>query len=182
VTTVTTTFAGTPRTVVIVLDDPATVGDPVSARQLLLGLDGAKRTRDAAGGERAPVLLTMDNRSVLAYEIVPTGDQPVTVSIASEEGWSLVGVLGSEALNATGAIALIASRGLDAVVQPMAPTGGTPGTAISLLSWAGPIRDADERATAKARAQGAAAVQALARKRSALRPARSTTRKTGGTR
>ena len=95
VSTVTTTFTDAPRTVVIVLDDPAAFGKTVEGRQLLLGLDGAKRVRDARGRERRPVLLTMENRSVLAYDIVPAGDRPVMVTIASEEGWSLVGVMGS---------------------------------------------------------------------------------------
>lgn len=155
VSTVTTTFNGKPRTVVIVLDDPAATGDPATARQLLLGLDGASRARDA-GGERAPVLLTMDNRSVLAYDIVADGDRPVVVTIASEEGWSLVGVMASDQVDATGAVALISSRGLDAPIAPFAMTGGVEGAAISRLLWIGPTRTPVERAIARARAQGQA--------------------------
>jgi hypothetical protein len=182
VSTVTTTFAGAPRTVLIVLDDPASAGDPVAARQLLLGLDGAERARDAAGDERLPVLLTMDNRSVLAYDIVPEGNRPVVVTIASEAGWSLVGVMASEDVDATGAIALVASRGLDAAMQPFATTSSTEGVATSRLAWVGPTRSADERAAAKARSQGGAAVLSLARKRDTARAARSSSRKTGGRR
>jgi hypothetical protein len=154
VSTVTTTFTDAPRTVVIVLDDPAAFGKTVEGRQLLLGLDGAKRVRDARGRERRPVLLTMENRSVLAYDIVPAGgDRPVMVTIASEEGWSLVGVMGSARITAAGAIALISARGLDTAVRPLAARSLN-GAAPSRLTWLGPTRTADERAKAKALASG----------------------------
>ena len=42
------------------------------------------------------MLLAMENRSVLAYDVVPDGTGPVVVTIASELGWSLVGVHGLE--------------------------------------------------------------------------------------
>ncbi|MFT3666668.1 DUF6603 domain-containing protein [Piscinibacter sp.] len=159
--TVTTTFAVAARTVLIVLDDPAAAGQPVSARQLLLGLDGAARALDAAGNERAPVLLAMDNRSVLAYAVVPDGgDQPVVVSIASEQGWSLVGVMASAEVDATGAVALIASRGLDAAMQPFAVMNPAEGAVTSRLAWVAPTRSASQRAAAKALAQGGPAVPA----------------------
>jgi hypothetical protein len=175
ISTVTTSFSIAPRTVLIALDDPAAAGDPVEARQLLLGLDGASRARDAAGTARAPVLLAMDNRSVLAYDIVPDGDKPVVVTIASEEGWSLVGVMASADVDATGAVALISSRGLDAAMQPFATASPTEGAVTSRLAWVAPTRNADQRATARARAQGGTAVAALARR--TARHARSTSRK-----
>ena len=178
--TVTTTFAIKPRTVLIALDDPAAAGDPVAARQLLLGLDGAARARDAAGNERAPVLLTMDNRSVLAYDVVAEGGRPVVVTIASEAGWSLVGVMASADLDATGAVALLSSRGLDAAMQPFAVAGAGEPAATSRLAWVAPLRSADERATAKARAQGGTAIVSLARRMA--RAARSTSRRSGGQR
>jgi hypothetical protein len=151
VCTVTTTFAVAPTTVVIVLDDPAAFGDAAGGRQLLLGLDGAERARDAAGEERRPVLLAMENRSVLAYDIVPGRDRPVVVTIASELGWSLVGVMGSAQLDAAGAIALISARGLDAAVQPFA-AAAPPGTAAE-LEWRGPSRTPAERQRAQALAR-----------------------------
>jgi large repetitive protein len=157
VSTVTTTFAEAPRTVVIVLDDPAAFGGTVGGRQLLLGLDGAVRPRDARGRDRPPVLLTMENRSVLAYDVIPQRGQPVVVTIASEEGWSLVGVLGSAELTAAGAIALISSRGLDAAVRPFAagPTDPTREAAeVSRLTWVGPTRTALQRREARAMAAG----------------------------
>jgi hypothetical protein len=177
--TVTTTFSIAPRTVLIALDDPASTGDPVTARQLLLGLDGATRALDAAGKERAPVLLAMDNRSVLAYDVLPEADKPVVVTIASEAGWSLVGVLASAELDATGAVALLSSRGLDAAMQPLAPAGEG-GAPASRIAWVAATRNADEREVARARAQGGAAVAALARR--VARAARNPQRKTQGRR
>ncbi len=153
VSTVTTTFAAAPAAVVIILDDPAAFGDPVAGRQLLLGLDGAERARDAAGAARPPVLLTMENRSILAYDIVPERDRPVVVTIASEAGWSLVGVMGSAHLNAAGAIALIAARGLDAALRPFSPRATTP-DGTSRLAWRGPTRSDEERRQARALALG----------------------------
>ena len=183
VSTVTTTFSVAARTVLIALDDPAAAGDPVAARQLLLGLDGASRARDAAGNARAPVLLAMDNRSVLAYDIVPDGDKPVVVTIASEQGWSLVGVMASNDVDATGAVALLSARGLDAAMQAFATTSATEAAAISLLAWVAPTRSAGERATARARAQGGAAVAALARRTArTARAAHEKPRKPGGRR
>jgi hypothetical protein len=151
--TVTTSFSDAPTTVVIVLDDPAAFGNTVDGRQLLLGLDGATRARDARGREKPPVLLTMENRSVLAYDVIPTGDRPVAVTIASEAGWSLVGVMASARLTAAGAIALISARGLDASIRPLAARSLSQ-TAPSRLVWLGPTRTPAERATAKLRASG----------------------------
>jgi hypothetical protein len=150
VTTVTTTFTEPPRTVVIVLDDPAAFGQAVGGRTLLLGLDGAARAQDGSGRERPPVLLATESRSVLAYDIVPQRNRPVVVTIASETGWSLVGVMGSAHLEAAGAIALISARGLDAAIQPFAFTSAT--TARSVLRWLGPTRTPQERQAAKLRA------------------------------
>jgi hypothetical protein len=139
--TVTTRFAEPVSTVVIVIDDPAAFGDPVDGRQLLLGLEGAVRATES-GVDRPPVVLAMENRSVLAYEVVPTDDGPVSVTIASELGWSLAGVMGSELLTDEGAIALISARGLDAAVRPFAV--GSEG--VTRLKWDGATRtDRDRR-------------------------------------
>jgi hypothetical protein len=158
VSTVTTTFTEPAQCVLIALDDPAALGDPVDGRQLLLGLDGAARAQDATGGDRAPVLLTMDNRSVLAYDILPAAPDangaraPVVVTIASQRGWALVGVMGSVDLDAASAIVLVAARGLDAALQPLAPTDAATVPPASVLTWIGPVRNATERQRAKARA------------------------------
>jgi hypothetical protein len=164
VTTVTTTFTEGPRTVLIVLDDPAVAGEDIAGRQLLLGLDGGARATDAAGKERAPVLLAMDNRSVLAYDVVPELNadgkfNTVVVTIGSQDGWSLVGVMGSASLNAEGAIALVASRGLDAALLPLAPRG-TEAAPASRFVWQGPVRSERERQAARASAAGIAPASA----------------------
>jgi hypothetical protein len=75
------------------------------------------------------------------------------ISIASQAGWSLVGVLGSAAVNATGALALVAARGLDAALEPFAATRSTEAAAVSRLVWQGATRTPAERAAAQARAQ-----------------------------
>ena len=142
----------------ISLDDPAALGDAVDGRQLLLGLDGAERAQDGNAQERGPVLLTMDNRSVLAYDIVPDKPDangtraPIVVTIASQRGWALVGVMGSVELDAALAIALVADRGLDAALRPLAATNPASVPAASVLAWIGPVRSAAQRAVAKARA------------------------------
>jgi len=151
VTTVTTTFASAPKSVVIVLDDPAGFGNSVGGRTLLLGLDGATRARDASGQDAPPVLLATESRSVLAYDIAPDGNRPVVVTIASEAGWALVGVMGSVQLDASGTIASISSRGLDAAIQQLASKSSDAGEP-SVLRWLGPTRTPDERQLAKLRA------------------------------
>jgi large repetitive protein len=151
VSTVTTTFSTAPSTVVVVLDDPAAFGDSVDGRTLLLGLDGAHRALDAARRERPPVLLVAENRSILAYDVVPDGDRPVVVTIASQAGWSLVGVMGSSQIDATGAIALVSARGLDSAIHPFASATAGAGD-LSRLSWIGPTRTPEERRIAQMRA------------------------------
>ena len=147
--TVATTFVDPVRMVLVVLDDPALAGDPSAARQLLLGLDGAVRARDATG-DRPPVLLVMDNRSVLAYDIVADGDRPVVVTIASDDDWSLVGVMASTGIDARSAVASIGARGLDAVVAPFAATPVAGTDTSSRLAWRGPVRSRQARIAARA--------------------------------
>jgi hypothetical protein len=135
--TVTTRFRPDVRTVLVAVDDPTAFGGDIAGRGLVLGLDGATRVTDGSGRERPPVLLTSENRSVLAYDVEPLGDPiPVRVTIATEQGWSLVGVMGSADLGAEAAIALVSSRGLDAALRPLAQ--GTTGT--SRLEWLGERR------------------------------------------
>ena len=77
---------------------------------------------------------------MLSYAIVPGDPEgsgtPVTVTIASEQGWSLVGVLGSETSAPDELVALVGARGLDAALRPLAP--GT--TGMSRLEWHGERR------------------------------------------
>ena len=130
VSTVTTRFTNASRTVVIVLDDPTALGGASAGRRLVLALDGAERVKDARGEDLPPVLLASENRSVLAYAVAPTAG-PVTVTVACEQGWSLVGVLASPELSPDGAVSLISARGLDAALNPFVPAT----TGSSRLAW-----------------------------------------------
>ena len=60
--------------------------------------------------------------------------------------------MGSVDLDAASAIALIAARGLDAALQPLAATDAASVQPASVLTWIGPVRSATERHRAKARA------------------------------
>jgi hypothetical protein len=87
----------------------------------------------------APAIVAIGNRSVLVYDIVPDPAVPrsragiVTVSVLSQDGWHLAGVLGSG-----GGSALIVERvvanGLDAALQPLVQSAG--GTVQ--LAWIAP--------------------------------------------
>jgi hypothetical protein len=112
----------------------------------------------------------MESRSVLAYDIVPERSRPVVVTIASETGWSLVGVMGSTQVDSAGAIALISARGLDAAIKPLASRTAAAGER-SVLRWLGPTRTPEERRTAKLRAGARPIVPA----RDAQRPRADTT-------
>jgi hypothetical protein len=146
-TTVTTRFARPVRSVVLVFDDPETSGALVDGRELRLGLIGATRTIDD-GRPRPPVVLSSENRSFLAYDIEPDriagggegggggggggrGPVPVEVTVVSQPGWSVVGVLAGTDLDAKASMALLAARGLDASTIPMA----TGGRGVARLRW-----------------------------------------------
>jgi hypothetical protein len=108
------------------------------------------------------VLLTMDNRSVLAYDIAPDEPDargtraPVVVTIASQRGWALVGVMGSVELDAESAIALVAARGLDAALRPLAVINTASTPPASMLVWIGPVRSQlSERSRRRERPHGA---------------------------
>ncbi len=137
VSTVATTFAAPVTTVVVVLDDPNAFGDVRDGRDLVLALGGASRATDAAGDLIPPVVLTGEQRNVVAYDVVPQrGDdrEALVVTVASEEGWSLAGVLGADGLSAEAVIAVITTRGLDAATHPVAEGG----RGITRLEWLGP--------------------------------------------
>jgi hypothetical protein len=122
--TVSTRFAQPVTVVLVALDDPEALGGDVDGRKLALGLDGAARAADAAGNAKPPVVLVADNRSVLAYDVVPEGANPVTVTVATEQGWSLAGVFGAVGITAEAAVAPLAAQGFDAALRPLAPGSG----------------------------------------------------------
>jgi hypothetical protein len=130
---VTTRFVVAVTVVVVALDDPVATD---AAKGLSLGLTGAQRTLGADGAPVAPTSVVRGNRTFLLYSVAPSADEAVTVSVASEDGWHLAGVLG-----ATGSLAataeLLAARGLDAAARPTLPgVGGMRG-----LRWSDPGTD-----------------------------------------
>ena len=102
----------------------------------------------------------MGNRSVLAYDVVPDGAGAVTVTIATEQGWSLVGVLGSDLLDADGAASLVSARGLDASLGRLADGPGR-----TALGWRGETRTPRQRAAARAAATPRAPAPARRRRK-----------------
>jgi hypothetical protein len=106
-------------------------------------LAGAERMVAADGDPVPPSVITGAVRSVVVYPIVPgdpaCGAGPVTVTVASEDGWRLVGVLAGP--DVATVAATVAARGVDDAVRPM-----TAGTGAVRLSWNG---DGPERARAR---------------------------------
>jgi hypothetical protein len=124
---VNTRFTAAASTVAIVLDEPVGTTAP---RDLSLTLEGADRAMGPDGAPRLPTVVSVGQRSVLIYAIVPDiatrrGAVGITVSVARQDGVRLAGVLGGT--ETPDAMAdRIARNGLDAVVQPLVPTtGGT---------------------------------------------------------
>ena len=60
--------------------------------------------------------------------------------------------MGSVELDAASAIALVADRGLDAALRPLAAINPASVPPASVLAWIGPVRSAAQREVAKARA------------------------------
>lgn len=127
---VVTRFVSPVTVVVVAIDDP--VGTD-AARGISLGLSGALRPLGADGAPSPPLSALRGNRTFLAYEVEPDPEEPVVVSVASEDGWHLAGVLGG-AGSAASVADLLASRGIDAAVRPVLPgVGGS-----RSLSWQQP--------------------------------------------
>ncbi|HEY7487640.1 MAG TPA: DUF6603 domain-containing protein [Streptosporangiaceae bacterium] len=131
-----TRFAEPVDVVVIAIDDPAAVGvDPggQGGRGLAMGLSGARRVRRADGGEEPPTVVVNQGRGYTVYAVEPRPGEfgkSVVVTVASEDGWHLVGVLGGR-----GDVATIADRlataGIGDLMRPFAPGQG----GAVRLSW-----------------------------------------------
>ncbi len=123
---VSTRFREAVTAVAIVLDDPI---DSEAARGLSLTLEGANRASNPNGSSVAPAIVAIGNRSVLVYDIVPDPATPrsaagaVTVSVLSQDGWHLAGVLGSAEGSAL-IVERVVANGLDAVLQPLVQSAG----------------------------------------------------------
>ena len=114
-----TRFVDPITTVVIALDDPSADG----ARNLSLGLAGATCVPQADGSPAPPRAVVRANRTFLIYDVVPDRKNAVTVTVASDAGWHLAGVLGG-AVSADVVASWATGRGLDAMVRPVLPGAG----------------------------------------------------------
>jgi hypothetical protein len=132
-TTVATRFLDRPRAVAVVLDQP--IGTE-AGQGLAMTLDGAERMTGPDGNPLPPTVVASGTRSAVIYTIEP-GEGAVTVTVASEAGWHLVGVVG--ALTSAAIADTLAERGLDAAVCLLAAGGGR----VS-FSWSGAAEEPEE--------------------------------------
>ncbi len=142
---VVTRFTQPFRTLAIFIDDPVASD---TARGLSLVLDGADRRVGADKQPVPPTVVVAGNRSVLIYPIIPSGSAagaapgPITVSVASQEGWHLSGVMAGDdtpaAMAGDDTPAAMADRitrnGRDALVAPLVSSHG----GSVQLQWAAP--------------------------------------------
>jgi hypothetical protein len=126
---VSTRFAAPVTLVVVALDDP-TLTD--AGRGLSLAIEGGQRAAGADGAPVAPTVVVRGQRALLLYPIVPDGGGAVTVSVASEDGWHLVGVMAAViGADVEAVAAQLASTSLDLLVRGAV----APGTAQAQLAW-----------------------------------------------
>jgi hypothetical protein len=126
-TTVTTRFTDQPFAVAIVLDQPVGTETGVG---LAMTLGGAQRLTANDGAPFSPTVVVAGMRSVVIYPIVPDPEGPVTVTVASEDGWHVVGMMAGTDVDAVADV--IAARGVDGSVRPL-----TAGTGTVALTWEG---------------------------------------------
>jgi hypothetical protein len=130
---VATRFVSPVQAVAVLIDDPASSD---AARGLALTLDGANRLTDASGQPLPPTVVVIANRSALIYPLAPPPSPalgPVTVSVGSQDGWHLAGVIGgNESLDSMAK--RIAANGLEALVAPIVATG----QGLVQLAWRPP--------------------------------------------
>lgn len=126
---VATRFAEPVSLVIVALDDPA---GSAAGRGLSLALEGADRALGAGGEPVAPTVVIRGQRVMLLYAVVAAGKEGVTVSIASEDGWHLVGVMAAPVGADVEAVASeLAQTSLDLLVRGAV----APGTAQATMEW-----------------------------------------------
>ena len=131
-----TRFARRLTVLAVVLDDPtsanlSTSGNKSAGRGLSLSITGAARPLDEQGEPRAPVLVVRGQRVALVYELLPdvaANGMPVgsgvSVGVASEDGWHLVGVVAPvDGVSVDAFAALLAQDTLDVLVRGPIATG-----------------------------------------------------------
>ena len=119
-TIVTTEFSEPVQTIAIFIDEP--IGSD-AAQGLALTLDGADRAVDQRGQPVPPIVVSVANRTVLIYSITRDDSslQPVSVSIGSQDGWHLAGVLaGNDAPQLMAQ--RVAATGIDVLIAPLVPS------------------------------------------------------------
>jgi hypothetical protein len=130
---VATRFVSPVQAVAVLIDDPVSSD---AARGLSLTLDGANRLTDASGQPLPPTVVVIANRSALVYPLAPPPSPalgPVTVSVGSQDGWHLAGVIGgNESVDSMAK--RIAANGLEALVAPIVATG----QGLVQLAWRPP--------------------------------------------
>jgi hypothetical protein len=126
-TTVATSFTEKPFAVAVVLDQPL---GTETGQGLAMTLGGAQRQMAADGTPFSPTLIVAGARSVVIYPIVPSEGETVTLTVASEAGWHVVGMLCGTDVDAIADV--VAARGVDGSVRPM-----TAGTGAVTLAWQG---------------------------------------------
>jgi hypothetical protein len=130
---VATRFVSPVQAVAVLIDDPVSSD---AARGLSLTLDGANRLTDASGRPLPPTVVVIANRSALIYPLAPPPSPalgPVTVSVGSQDGWHLAGVIGgNESVDSMAK--RIAANGLEALVAPIVATG----QGLVQLAWKPP--------------------------------------------
>ena len=126
---VNTRFASAVTLVIIALDDPS---GNTAKRGLTLALEGAQRASGLDGEPIAPTLVVRGQRVMLLYPLLPSGNGGVSVSVASEDGWHLVGVMAVLPGADPQAVAeQLAQRGLDLLVRGAVAAG----TSLAHLAW-----------------------------------------------
>jgi hypothetical protein len=126
---VNTRFASAVTLVIIALDDPS---GNTAKRGLTLALEGAQRASGLDGEPIAPTLVVRGQRVMLLYPLLPSGNGGVSVSVASEDGWHLVGVMAALPGADPQAVAeQLAQRGLDLLVRGAVAAG----TSLAHLAW-----------------------------------------------
>jgi hypothetical protein len=134
-TIVETRFTGFASAVMILIDDPV---NSDAERGLSLTLEGAQRAGTAAVPV-SPTVVVIGNRSILIYSIVMTPSPngvvgPFTVSVMSQDGWHLAGVMaGNDSPESIAA--KMAATGPDRLLQPLTASR----TGSVTIHWIPPV-------------------------------------------
>jgi hypothetical protein len=156
---VATRFAAAAGVLVVVLDDPL---GTTTRRGLSLVLEGGALTPAADGQAQAPHVVVRGQRTHLVYDVqMDEGAAALHAHLASDEGWTLVGVMaaGTEH-NADEVAGWLAEGTLDTLV----PGAVANGPGLAEIAWLDP-QEAQPAPKAAPKATPKAAAKAVRRKR-----------------